>query len=106
MTPATETATTFLSEGKMTKAKFEAVVTMLVEIVDGWNESAIDEDRGRANDSIYLVLSDDGSGTIGRGRPESDCDSAHSFDDFRELAEILGHEYGVGFADDGLEHLG
>ena len=34
MTPATETATTFLSEGKMTKAKFEAVVTMLVEIVE------------------------------------------------------------------------
>lgn len=81
----------------MTKAQLESAIAMLSGIVSRWNEAG--EGR-RRDDSIYLVLSGDESGSIGRGRPESECDDAYRFNDVRELVEILEHEYGVDLEDD------
>ena len=89
----------------MTKAKLESVIDALVEIVDGWNDAAVDDDRGRSNDKICLTIYDDGSGFLGR-RNDYDgpngktttIDDWHQFDGMEQLINVLKEE-GVEFED-------
>lgn len=84
----------------MTKASLESVIDALVEIVDGWNDAAVDEDRGRSNDTLCLTLYDDGSGFLGRrdsydgpdGERVNDIDDWCEFSNIEELVTVLESE--------------
>ena len=81
----------------MTKSQLESVIDALVEIVDGWNDAAADDERGRANDAICLSLWDDGSGTLGRRAAWSinEVEDWHEFDNIDELLRVLLDGEGV-----------
>lgn len=72
----------------MTKRELEAVHEELVSIVDGWNDAAADEDRGRANDALCLTLYDDGSGRVGR-RLWYENSRVEDFYGFNNLDDLL-----------------
>lgn len=68
----------------------------LCQVIDGWNESAEDGDRGRANDAICLTIYDDGSGSLGkRSWPSTvEVEDIYEFHDSDGLLKIL-HDLGV-----------
>jgi len=81
----------------MNRSQLEAVHDALVEIIDGWNSSAADDDRGPSNDTICLTLGDDGAGFIGRRSAGQDTvEDWHTFKDLDELVSVLKDE-GVEF---------
>ncbi len=78
----------------MTRQQLEAVVDALVEIVDGWNDAMVEDDRGRGDRRLCLTLHDDGSGTLGEVREawikEDMCMShVEDFHEFRDLDELV-----------------
>ncbi len=77
----------------MTRQQFEEVFDALVDIVDAWNDAAADDDRGRGNDAIVLIIHDDGSGWLGRTMGLlSEVERLHQFDNGVSLSAILeGH---------------
>lgn len=91
----------------MTRAEIENVLNALAEIIDGWNDAAADEDRGRRNDALCLTVFDDGSGRLGRrcwtysdkpGEPDMDVEDWHDFDDADGLVKLL-LDQGIEFED-------
>lgn len=36
-----------------------------MELIDGWNDDLMDDDRGRGNDALCLLIWEDGSGKLG-----------------------------------------
>lgn len=52
-------------ETKITKAQLTTVLEALTELIDEWNDLAEDEDRGRGNNALCLLIWDDGSGKLG-----------------------------------------
>lgn len=73
----------------MIREQLAAVHDALVEITDGWNDAAADGDRGRASDSIILLLNADGSGALGRFSPPFDYEYLHDFADVDGLIKTL-----------------
>jgi hypothetical protein len=53
----------------MRKAQLQEVLENLAELIDGWNEEK-DEDRGRSNNALGIILYEDGSGRIGTVWPD------------------------------------
>lgn len=49
----------------MNKQQMVALFEKLVDWIDGSNDASEDEDRGRSNDALCLVMWDDGSGKLG-----------------------------------------
>lgn len=77
----------------LTREKLEAVVDALVEVVGSWNDAAQDEDLGRSNDLLILTLADDGSGSVGRRRPDylgPDGQVVRDVEDWHEFADVDG----------------
>lgn len=82
----------------MTREQLEVVHGALTELVDSWNDAAADEDRGRGNNALVLVLHDDGSGLIGQKHWGCDDVQPHyEFDNFDELVKALKDGEGVDF---------
>lgn len=80
----------------MTRDQLAAVVYALVEIIDSWNDSAADEDRGRSDDGICLTLWDDGSGNISRRvSGTAEVEDIHDFDNLNDLVDALVYGEGV-----------
>lgn len=52
-------------ETKITRNQLITVVEALAELVDNWNDSSMDYDRGRDNNALCLLIWDDGSGRLG-----------------------------------------
>ena len=52
-------------ETKITREQVITVVEALAELIDNWNDDAMDEDRGRDNNTLCLLIWDDGSGQLG-----------------------------------------
>lgn len=52
-------------ETKITKQHLITVIEALTELIDEWNDLSMDEDRGRSNDALCLLIWDDGSGKLG-----------------------------------------
>jgi len=52
-------------ETKITKQQLITVMEALTELIDEWNDDAMDEDRGRDNNALCLLIWDDGSGQLG-----------------------------------------
>ena len=82
----------------MNKQQMVALLETLVEWIDGCNDASQDEDRGRSNDALCLVLWDDGSGKLGTVFPTDPPDFIKDvgmfnlqckFDNCEELAEYL-----------------
>ncbi len=86
-----------------TKAQLAQVFGELVCVIDGWNDAAQDDDRGRDNAALAIVLYDDGSGKVGTAHflPPIPCEPTcsvtheqwfneqHSFDNIGQLVEYL-----------------
>lgn len=47
------------------RTAFEWVFNALAGVMESWNDLQRDDDRGRGNDLLCLVLAEDGSGQIG-----------------------------------------
>ena len=52
-------------ETKITRQQLIGVVEALTELIDEWNDNAMDDDRGRDNNALCLLIWDDGSGMLG-----------------------------------------
>lgn len=65
----------------------------LVSLIDAWND-AVDDDRGRSNKALCLLLWDDGSGRLGTSTGSTGgCglgfNEQHGFDTIGQLADYL-----------------
>ena len=90
-------------EKDVTKSNLEVVVTMLAELAEQKGNQCHGEGYG-----VSLAVFRDGSGHFSEILPWShggDVVRKYGFDSFLKLAEILEHNEGVGFDEDGLEHL-
>jgi hypothetical protein len=52
-------------ETEITRIQLITVVEALTELIGDWNDDAMDEDRGRDNQCLCLLIWDDGSGKLG-----------------------------------------
>ena len=52
-------------ETKITKQQLITTLEALTELIDQWNDDAMDEDRGRDHNALCLLIWDDGSGMLG-----------------------------------------
>jgi len=52
-------------ETKITKRQLSTVIEALIELIDEWNDLAMDYDRGRDNNALCLLIWDNGSGKLG-----------------------------------------
>ena len=73
---------------KVTKEQVESVIEALTELINNWNDDSMDEDRGRSNDALCLLIWDDGSGKLGTQFGDM-FNSQIEFDNSEELAEAL-----------------
>lgn len=74
----------------MTATELESVRSALAELVGDWNQAA---DRGATNQSIALVVYDDGSGYIAtQTGPLRQQQRIHDFDDAAELLAFFSSE--------------
>lgn len=46
------------------KESLRVGMEILTEIIDQWNDACADEDRGRCNNALGLIIYDDGSGRV------------------------------------------
>lgn len=80
----------------MTTKHIEDLIDALAETARSWNEAVADDDRGPGNDMLFLAVSDDGSGLLGRashaGHPGITAEAWHNFDDAGGLAGLLEAE--------------
>ncbi len=85
----------------MKRTQLEAVHEVLTELIDGLNDAAADEDRGRSNDALCLTVFDDGSGRCGRRShfASNEVEDWHDFDDLAGLAKVLA-DMGVEMEDE------
>ena len=79
----------------MTKAQLEAVHEALCEIIDSWNSSGVDDDRGRSNDAVHITIHDDGSGFLGvrrchHGAKGLDGQELNGVEDWHEFKDLDG----------------
>ena len=52
-------------ETKITKTQLITVIEALTELIDEWNDLSMDDDQGRDNSALCLLIWDDGSGMLG-----------------------------------------
>lgn len=76
------------------KQQIQELFDKIAESLFHWNDVARDEDRGRSNDAIALVLWDDGSGKLGKWYADDDQGNPlyHTwveFKDSEQLADFL-----------------
>jgi hypothetical protein len=72
-------------ETKITRKQLTTVIEALTELIDEWNDDAMDVDQGRDNNALCLLIWDDGSGKIGTQWG----DVFMEFSNAEELAEQL-----------------
>jgi len=54
-----------MMETKITRKQVTTVIEALAELIGDWNDDAMDDDRGRDNNALCLLVWDDGSGQLG-----------------------------------------
>ncbi len=75
-------------ETKITRKQLTTVVEALTELIDNWNDDAMDDDRGRDNNALCLLIWDDGSGQLGTQWGDV-FNKQMEFDSPEELADAL-----------------
>lgn len=62
---------------------------LLVNVIDNLNDAAEDEDKGRPNRMLCLIIYDDGSGRIGTSTNLENINTHLSFANIDELGEFI-----------------
>ena len=73
---------------KTTRQQLVGVVEALIELIDEWNDNAMDGDRGRNNNALCLLIWDDGSGMLGTQFGDV-FNKQMEFDNSEELCQAL-----------------
>lgn len=74
------------------KSSLRIGMEILAEIIDQWNDACADDDRGRCNHALALIIYDDGSGRVATHNEflgENYLNDQIHFDDIAEGVERL-----------------